>query len=101
MYSNTAYCINILLYVCVYCYIVILLYIYYNKENKDRQTSRKPGIDEQNAVVVGHESKQYERGQNMKDYLIIVDGLKVGIIPLTIDEVKALQADKGITIKAV
>lgn len=37
----------------------------------------------------------------MKDYLIIVDGLTVGIIPLTIDEVKALQADKDITIKAV
>lgn len=37
----------------------------------------------------------------MKDYLITVDGMKVGIIPLTPEEVKALLSDKDITIKAI
>lgn len=37
----------------------------------------------------------------MKDYLITIDGLIVGIIPLTPDEVKALLTDKDISIKAI
>ena len=37
----------------------------------------------------------------MKDYLITIDGLVVGIVPLTPDDVKALLSDKDITIKAI
>lgn len=37
----------------------------------------------------------------MKKYEITIDGYKVGIIDLTPEEVKALQSDKDITIKAI
>lgn len=37
----------------------------------------------------------------MKKYEITVDGYKVGIVELYPEEVKALQSDKDITIKAV
>lgn len=37
----------------------------------------------------------------MKNYIITVDGLIVGVVPLTMSEVKMLQADKDIQIKAV
>lgn len=37
----------------------------------------------------------------MKDYIIIVDGLTVGVVPLTREEIKALQNDKDIIIKAI
>ena len=37
----------------------------------------------------------------MKKYLVTVDGLTVGIIDLTPDEVKALLSDEDIAIKEV
>jgi hypothetical protein len=37
----------------------------------------------------------------MKKYEITVDGYKVGVIDLTPEEVKALQSDKDIVIRAI
>ena len=37
----------------------------------------------------------------IKNYLIIVDGLKVGIMELTPDDVKALASDSGIQLMEV
>lgn len=36
-----------------------------------------------------------------KDYIIIVDGLKVGIVALTPDDVKALSSDNDIQVREV
>ena len=36
-----------------------------------------------------------------KDYMIIVDGLKVGVVALTPDDVKTLLSDNDIKIKEV
>ena len=37
----------------------------------------------------------------MKEYIITVDGLTVGVVALTTEEVKALLSDEDITIKAI
>lgn len=37
----------------------------------------------------------------MKKYIVVVDGLTVGVMELTPDEVKALQSDNDIRVREV
>ena len=93
----------------MYIDFVVILSIYnqctliYNKTIQGRQTSRKPDRDEPSAGAVKHEpqDKIKEVKKNMKKYEITVDGYKVGVIDLTPEEVKALQSDKDIVIRAI